>query len=119
MYMRHCRTLMQKHQAHVLGLCTVFGIFIIVLYLFSGNNIDRKGLSIIVFLFIWTKLVLSHNSPCLIIPTLTLYFKSQSSTDEGDHEDEGAWIHKVALTKTLHICTKSSAKPFRNEAKLH
>ena len=43
--------------------------------------------------------------------------------DEGDHEDEGAWIHKVALTKTLHICTKSSAKPsakpFRNEAKLH
>ena len=63
---------MQKHQAHVLGSCTVFGIFIIVLYLFSGNNIDRKGLSIIVFLFIWTKLVLSHNSPCLIIPTLTL-----------------------------------------------
>ena len=52
---------MQKHQAHVLGSCTVYGIFIIVLYLFSGNNIDRKGLSIIVFLFIWTKLVLSHN----------------------------------------------------------
>ena len=89
---------MQKHQAHVLGSCTVFGIFIIVLYLFSGNNIDRKGLSIIVF---------GQNLYCLIIPTLTPYFKSRSSTDEGDHEDEGAWIHKVALTKTLHICTKS------------
>ena len=35
---------------------------------------------------------------------LQVYFKSRSSTDEG------AWMHKVALTKTLHIRTKSSAK---------
>ena len=41
---------------------------------------------------------------------LQVYFKSLSSTDEGDYEDEGAWMHKVAFTKTLHIRTKSSAK---------
>ena len=41
---------------------------------------------------------------------LQVYFKSRSSTDVGDCEDEGAWMHKVALTKTLHIRTKSSAK---------
>ena len=52
----------------------------------------------------------------IIIITSTL--KSRSSMDEGDREDEGAWMHKVALTRTLHICTKSSAKLFRNEAKL-
>ena len=23
--------------------------------------------------------------------------------DEGDREDEGEWMHKVALTRTLHI----------------
>ena len=30
---------------------------------------------------------------------LQVYFKSRSSTDVGDCEDEGAWMHKVALTK--------------------
>ena len=34
---------------------------------------------------------------------LQVYFKSRSSTDVGDWEDEGAWMHKVAMTKTLRI----------------
>ena len=34
---------------------------------------------------------------------LQVYFKSRLSTDEGDREDEGAWMHKVALIRTLHI----------------
>ena len=55
---------------------------------------------------------------CISQLLLQVYFKSRSSTDEGNREDEGAWMHKVALTRTLHICTKSSAKLFRIEAKL-
>ena len=57
---------------------------------------------------------------CISQLLLQGYFKLRwrSSTDEGDREDEGAWRHKVALTRRLHICTKSSAKLFRIEAKL-
>ena len=39
--------------------------FVTVFYLFNFKNIDRKRLSIIVLLLIWTKLGLSHNSLCL------------------------------------------------------
>ena len=55
---------------------------------------------------------------CISQLLLQVYFKSRSSTDEGDHKDEGAWMYKVELTRTLHIRTKSSAKLFRIEAKL-